>query len=393
MMRSAFTGGIVFAVFALFGTGGHAWRHGPFLTGETGHRTGNNQDSQTAGDTGPILLQDIYTLEKLRRFNTERIPERVVHARGVGAFGYFRSTKDLSSLTRSAIFSGGDKRTGVFCRFSTVAHGKHSPETLRDIRGFSLKFNSKEDGIWDLVGNNLPVFPIRDHIKFPDLIHAIKPDPITNIQDPNRIFDFFAATGGIATHVLTFLFSDLGIPKAYRFMQGNSVHAYKFVNKQRKFTYVKFNWVPVQGELNLTMAEAREIQGRDFNHATRDLMDAIRAKKFPRWKMRIQVLQPDQLDDFDFNPLDSTKIWPESIAPFTEVGELVLNKIPPNFYQFSEQAAFDPGNFLPAAIEPSEDRLLQGRLISYHESQLYRLGSGNFQQLPVNRPIDRKSVV
>lgn len=354
------------------------------LTGETGRLTGSNQHSQSVSRTGPLLLQDVYALEKLRRFNHERIPERVVHARGAGAHGYFVGYKSLQSLTTASLFRTG-KRTPVFVRFSTVIHGKGSPETLRDPRGFAIKFKT-EQGNWDLVGNNLPVFFIRDHIKFPDMVHSLKPDPVTNRQDPNRFFDFFSALGGMATNMLTFLYSDLGIPASYRFMNGNSVHAFKFVNAQKNVTYVKFRWFTNQGVRNLTRAQAQRIQANDFSHATRDLYQAIGKRDFPSWDLAIQTMKPDQLDDFEFDPLDSTKEWPVDKFPFTRIGKIVLDNIPSNFYLFSEQSAFDPGNVLPG-IEPSEDRLLQGRLISYHESQTHRLGSNSFNLLPVNKPI------
>lgn len=354
------------------------------LTGETGRLIGTNQNSQTATRSGPIFVQDSAGFEKLRRFNHERIPERVVHAQGAGAIGTFISFADLSNLTTASLFRPG-KETEVFARFSTVSHSKHSPETLRDPRGFAVKFKTDE-GNWDLVGNNLPVFFIRDHLKFPDLIHAVKPDPTTNRQEPERMFDFFSALGGMATHMITQVYTDLGIPKSYRFMDGNSVHAYKLVKSREEFMYVKFRWFTNQGVQNLTLEQAREIQGRDFGHATKDLYDAIRAQNYPSWNLSIQLLSPDDLDKFDFDPLDATKIWPESIAPFMHVGKMTLNKVPPNFHLFTEQSAFSPANFLSGAIEPSEDRLLQGRLLSYHETQTHRLGSNSFTLLPVNRP-------
>ncbi len=359
-------------------------RRPPFITGSTGRRTGTNQNSQTATATGGILLQDVYALEKLRHFNLERIPERVVHSRGVGAMGVFTSTVDFSRFTQARFLHGRNRKTEIFVRFSTVGNSKGSPETLRDPRGFSIKFRTV-DGNFDLVGNNLPVFFIRDHIKFPDLVHATKPDPITNLPDPNRAFDFFSALGGMSTHMLTYLYSDLGIPKSYRFMEGNSVHAYKLVNRG-KFTYAKFRWFPEQGVRNLTAAEAAEIQSTDFNHATRDLVEAIRMRRFPKWRLGVQLLDPKDLNSFDFDALDATKEWPASI-PFQTLGYFTLNKLPPNFFSFTEQVAYSPGNFLAGALEPSEDRLLQGRLISYHESQSHRLGSSNVVQLPVNRPI------
>ncbi|PXF41846.1 Catalase [Gracilariopsis chorda] len=355
------------------------------LTGETGRYAGSNQHSQSVSRTGPLLLQDVYALEKLRRFNHERIPERVVHARGAGAHGYFVGYKSLQSLTTASLFRAG-KRTPVFVRFSTVVHGKGSPETVRDPRGFAIKFKT-EEGNWDLVGNNLPVFFIRDHIKFPDMVHSLKPDPVTNRQDPNRFFDFFSALGGMATNMLTFVYSDLGIPAAYRFMDGNSVHAFKFVNAQKNVTYVKFRWFTNQGVRNLTRAQAQQIQAKDFSHATQDLYQSIRKKDFPSWELAVQTMKPEQLDSFDFDPLDATKEWPVDQFPFTTVGRIVLDKVPSNFHLFSEQSAFDPGNVLSGGIEPSEDRLLQGRLISYHESQTHRLGSNSFTLLPVNKPI------
>ena len=354
-----------------------------FITGETGRRAGSNQNSQTATASGGILLQDVYMLEKLRRFNLERIPERVVHARGVGAIGEFVSTVDFSKFTQASFLHGGNRKTEVFVRFSTVAGSKDSPETLRDPRGFAVKFRTP-DGIWDLAGNNLPVFFVRDTLKFPDLIHAVKPDPITNLPDPNRAFDFFSALGGMATHMLTYVYSDLGIPKSYRFMEGNSVHAYKLVNRG-KVTYAKFRWFPEQGVQNLTMAEAAKTQGMDYNHATRDLVEAIRGGEFPKWRLGVQLLPANKLNSFDFDALDATKEWPSSI-PFRTLGYMTLNKLPENFFSFTEQSAFDPGNFLAGAIEPSEDRLLQGRIVSYHESQSHRIGSANVNRLPVNRP-------
>lgn len=356
-----------------------------YLTDETGGPTGTNQFSQTVGRNGPILLQDIYALEKLRRFNSERIPERVVHARGAGAHGKFTSNGDWSHLTGAHFLSKPGLETEMFVRFSTVIHGRHSPETLRDPRGFALKFKDPVDGNWDLVGNNLPVFFIRDHIKFPDVIHSLKPDPITNLQDPNRFFDFFAALGGMATNMLTYLYSDLGIPKSYRFMDGNGVHAYKMINASGHVTYVKFRYFTKQGVQNLTRAEATKIQGMDFNHATRDLYDAIKRGDYPKWDLAVQTMQVDELDTFDFNPLDDTKIWPENDRPFVTIGTFELNRIPDNFHLFTEQAAFCPGNFLSGMIEPSEDRMLQGRLLSYHETQTHRHSSDNFQNLPVNK--------
>lgn len=349
------------------------------LTRDNGAPVGDNQNSQTAGPTGPVLLQDVQLIQKLQRFDRERIPERVVHARGTGAHGEFVASADIGNLSRASVFKPGTK-TPVFVRFSTVIHGNHSPETLRDPRGFATKFYTSE-GNWDLVGNNLPVFFIRDAIKFPDMVHSLKPGPDTNLQDPNRIFDFFSHVPE-ATHMFTRLFTDRGIPASYRNMEGNGVHAFKLVNAKGEFAYVKFNWKPQQPELNLTVAEAAAIQAKDFNHASRDLQSAISRGDFPKWDLMIQVLKPEELSKFDFDPLDATKIWPG--VPAIKLGTMTLNRNPDNIFQETEQSAFAPSNLVPG-IEPSEDRLLQGRVFSYADTQFYRLGT-NAMQLPINAP-------
>lgn len=353
--------------------------HAAVLTRDNGAPVGDNQNSQTAGSSGPTLLQDVQLLQKLQRFDRERIPERVVHARGVGAHGVFKATADISDLTRAKVFTPG-LETPVFVRFSTVQHSSHSPETLRDPRGFATKFYTTE-GNWDLVGNNLPVFFIRDAIKFPDVVHSLKPAPDTNLQDPNRFFDFFAHSPE-ATHQVTRLYSDYGIPKGYHLMDGNSVHAYKMVNAKGKYVYVKFHWASRQGQKNLTATEAAAIQAVDFNHATRELQKVISNGQFPQWDLYIQVLRPDQLNSFDFDPLDPTKIWTD--VPERKVGTMTLNRNPANFFQETEQAAFAPSNLVPG-IEASEDRLLQGRLFAYADTQTHRVGT-NALQLPINRP-------
>jgi len=347
------------------------------LTRDNGAPVGDNQNSQTAGPGGPVLLQDVQLIQKLQRFDRERVPERVVHARGTGAHGEFVASGDLSKVTRAKVFVPGT-RTPVFVRFSTVIHGNHSPETLRDPRGFATKFYTTE-GNWDLVGNNLPVFFIRDAIKFPDMVHSLKPSPDTNVQDPNRVFDFFSHVPE-STHMLTRVYSDYGTPASYRMMDGNGVHAYKLVNAQGGVTYVKFHWKSLQGEKNLTAKDASAVQGKTFNHATEDLIEAINTGNFPKWDLYVQLLKPEQLDSFDFNPLDPTKVWPN--VPEVKVGTMTLNRNPANVFQETEQAAFAPGNLVPG-IEPSEDRLLQGRVFSYSDTQLYRVGA-NVLQLPIN---------
>ena len=351
------------------------------LTTDSGAPVGSNQNSKTAGPRGGVLLEDFHLIEKLARFDRERIPERVVHARGVGAYGTFESAGDFGKLTRAKIFSAKGKKTPMFVRFSTVVHGGHSPETLRDPRGFALKFYTDE-GNWDLVGNDLPVFFIRDAMKFPDMVHSLKPSPVTNRQDPNRFFDFFSHVPE-STHMLTQLYSDLGLPEDYRHMNGHGVHAFKFVNAAGEVRYVKFNWLTKQGVKTLTVEAAAKIQANDFQHATKDLFDAIGKGDKPSWELTAQVLEAKDLDRFSFDPLDPTKIWPEEQVPSQTLGRFTLEKMPENFFEETEQAAFDPG-IMPPGIEPSEDRLLQGRLFSYADTQRYRVGT-NYLQLPINR--------
>lgn len=351
----------------------------PTLTRDNGAPVGDNQNSQTAGPNGPVLLQDVQLLQKLQRFDRERVPERVVHARGTGAYGEFVALEDLSDLTRAELFRK-DVKTPVFVRFSSVVHGLQSPETLRDPRGFAVKFYTTQ-GNWDLVGNNFPTFFIRDAIKFPDMVHAFKTDPSTNLDDDRRRFDFFAFFPE-ATRTLTQLYSNEGTPASYRQMDGNSVHAYKFVNDAGQTHYVKFNWRTRQGRKNLDPAEVQAVQGRDYSHMTRDLVEAIDRGDFPKWDLYVQLLKPEDLAKFDFDPLDATKIWPD--VPSRKIGELTLNRNPENVFQETEQVAMAPGNLIPG-IEPSEDRLLQGRLFAYADTQMYRIGA-NALQLPVNRP-------
>ncbi|MES2644914.1 MAG: catalase [Myxococcota bacterium] len=352
------------------------------LTTDGGAPVGDNQNSQTAGPNGGVLLQDFDLIQKLARFDRERIPERVVHARGAGAYGSFVSAGDFSELTKASVFSAKGKTTPMFVRFSTVIHSKDSPETLRDPRGFAMKFYTDE-GNWDLVGNNLPIFFIRDAMKFPDMVHSLKPDPVTNQQDPGRFFDFFSHVPE-STHMLTQLYSDLGIPADYRHMDGSSVHAFKFVNQKGEVRYVKFTWRTKQGVKTMTPAEASALQGKAFSHATKDLYDAIGRKDNPSWDLFAQVITADKLDSFDFYPLDPTKIWPEAAVPSTLLGTFTLDKLPTNFFNETEQSAFSPA-IVPPGIEASEDRLLQGRLFSYADTQRYRLGV-NYLDLQVNRP-------
>lgn len=349
------------------------------LTRDNGAAVGDNQNSQTAGPNGPALLQDVQLLQKLQRFDRERIPERVVHARGTGVHGEFTASSNISELTKAKVFTPGT-HTPVFVRFSSVVHGNHSPETLRDPRGFATKFYTA-DGNWDLVGNNFPTFFIRDAIKFPDMVHAFKPDPRTNLDDDSRRFDFFSHVPE-ATRTLTLLYSNEGTPAGYRFMDGNGVHAYKFVNAKGEVHYVKFHWKSLQGLKNLDPAQVEQTQGKDYAHMTHDLVTAINKGDYPKWDLYIQVLKPEDLAKFAFDPLDATKIWPD--VPEQKIGQMVLNKNVDNYFQETEQVAMAPSNVVPG-IEPSEDRLLQGRVFSYADTQMYRLGA-NGMSLPINRP-------
>ena len=349
------------------------------LTRDNGAPVGDNQNSIVAGEKGSVLLEDVQLIQKLQRFARERIPERVVHARGTGAHGVFVASTDFTNITTAAPFENKNKETPVFVRFSSVVHGKGSPETLRDPRGFATKFYT-EEGNWDLVGNHLPVFFIRDSIKFPDMVHSLKPSPISNIQDPNRFFDFFSHEPN-ATHMLTWLYSDNGTPATYRNMDGFGVHAYKMINDDGDVSYVKFQWKSKQGIKNFDSKQSSKMQSMDFQHMTRDLYHNIEKGNFPQWDLFIKVLKPEQLSSLKYNGLDATKMWLE--IKETKVGTMTLNRVPDNFFQASEQVAMAPANLI-SGIEPSEDRLLQGRVFSYADTQMYRLGA-NHQQLPINR--------
>ncbi|AJY75195.1 catalase [Paenibacillus beijingensis] len=353
-----------------------------YLTTNQGAPVGDNQNSRTAGQRGPTLLEDYHLLEKIAHFDRERIPERVVHARGAGAYGTFVTEHSMKRYTKADFLQDAGTQTPVFVRFSTVIHGQGSPETARDPRGFAVKFYTQE-GNYDLVGNHLPVFFIRDAIKFPDMVHSLKPAPDTNVQTPDRYWDFMSLSPE-STHMMTWVFSDYGTPANYREMNGFGVHAFKWINGSGNYVYVKYHWKPQQGVRNLSRAEAAVVQGQDFSHATRDLHEHIDAGNFPKWDLYVQLLQPEDADSFDFDPLDPTKVWPEDLLPLHKVGRLELNRNPDNFFAEVEQSAFSPSVLVPG-IEPSEDKLLQGRLFSYPDTQRYRLGA-NYLQIPVNCP-------
>ncbi|WP_338088609.1 catalase [Pontibacter litorisediminis] len=369
------------------GQKGNGQNKGRTLTTRQGHPVTDNQNIRTVGNRGPATMENYHFIEKISHFDRERVPERVVHARGAGAHGVFQAygtvgNDPVEKYTRAKVFKKG-KETPVFVRFSTVGHGTHSPETLRDPRGFAVKFYT-EDGNWDLVGNNLKIFFIRDAMKFPDLIHSQKPDPVTNIQSAERIFDFFSGTPE-ATHMVTFLYSPWGIPANYRQMQGSGVNTYKWVNADGEAVLVKYHWEPMkQGIRNLTQKEAQEIQGKNFNHATQDLYEAIERGDFPEWELNVQIMSDDEHPELDFDPLDDTKLWPKEQFPWYPVGKMTLNRNPVDYFNEVELSAFGTG-VLVDGLDFSDDKMLQGRTFSYSDTQRYRVGA-NYLQLPINAP-------
>lgn len=352
------------------------------LTSESGAPVADNQNSQTAGPNGPILLQDHHLIEKLARFERERIPERVVHAKGSGAYGYFEVTKDITRYTKAKFLSQVGKRTEVFIRFSTVAGEKGSADTVRDPRGFAIKFYT-EDGNYDLVGNDTPIFFIRDPLKFPDFIHSQKRDTYTNIQEPDNVWDFFSLSPE-ATHQFTWLFGDRGIPASYRNMNGYGSHTFQWVNAKGEAFWVKYHFKTDQGIKCLIAKDAARIAGENPDHHQLDLLHAIERKEYPSWTLKMQIMPLAEAAQYRFNPFDLTKVWPHKDYPLIEVGKLVLNRNPENYFADVEQAAFNPANFVPG-IGPSPDKMLQGRLFAYGDAHRYRLGV-NHTALPVNRP-------
>ncbi|PHK94748.1 catalase [Pseudoroseomonas rhizosphaerae] len=360
------------------------------LTTRQGHPVYDNQSLRSVGERGPATLENYQFIEKITHFDRERIPERVVHARGAGAHGYFEAygrigNEPASRYTRARVLTETGVKTPLFVRFSTVIGSKDSPETARDPRGFAVKFKTV-DGNWDLVGNNLRIFFIRDAIKFPDMIHAFKPDPVTNRQEAWRFYDFVAHHPE-ALHMVTWVKSPWGIPADYRHMEGSSVNTYKLVNAEGVAHLAKFSWVPKQGVKNLTSQQAAEIQARDTGHATRDLYDAIARGDYPEWEFCVQLMSDDPHDELDFDPLDDTKRWPEDKFPLLPVGRMVLNRAPDDFFAEVEQSAFGTG-VLVDGIDFSDDKMLQGRTLSYSDTQRYRVGA-NYLQLPVNAPQEK----
>ncbi|NIM14676.1 MAG: catalase [Candidatus Aminicenantes bacterium] len=352
------------------------------LTTSFGMPVADDQNTMTAGKKGPALIQDIHLIEKLAHFDRERIPERVVHAKGAGAYGYFEVTHDVTKYTRANFLSKVGKRTEVFVRFSTVGGEKGSADSERDPRGFAVKFYT-EEGNYDMVGNNTPVFFIRDPLKFPDFIHTQKRHPAKNTKDANMFWDFLSLTPE-SIHQVTILFSDRGTPKSYRFMNGYSGHTFMWYNNKGEYFWVKIHFKTEQGSQNLTREEAVRLAGEDPDQATRDLYDSIEKGDYPAWKVYVQVMTPEQVEKYRFDSFDITKVWPHGDVPLQPFGRMVLNRNPENYFADVEQSAFSPGNFVPG-IGPSPDKMLQGRLFSYHDTHRHRLGP-NYHLLPVNAP-------
>ena len=353
------------------------------LTTGSGRPFYEYEDSMTVGPRGPILLQDYYLHEKMANFNRERIPERIVHAKGSGAFGTFKVTNDITKYTKAKIFSKIGNECRVFVRFSTVAGEKGSADTERDPRGFAVKLYT-EDGNWDLVGNNTPVFFIKDPKKFSDFIHTQKREPKTNLKSPTMMWDFWSLNPE-SLHQIMILFSDRGTPDGYRKMNGYGSHTFSMINSNNERIWVKFHFKTLQGIGNLTNAQAVEIKGKDPDYSQRDLLESINKGNYPKWALKIQLMTDAQAKNFRWNPFDLTKIWPHSEYPLVDVGVMELNEIPANYFADVEQAAFAPAHVVNG-IGLSPDKMLQGRILSYPDAHRYRLGV-NYEQIPVNRPI------
>jgi catalase len=352
------------------------------LTHASGAPVADNLNIQTAGPRGPALLQDIWLLEKLAHFDREVIPERRMHAKGSAAYGCFTVTHDITRYSKAALFSQVGKQTEVFLRFSTVAGERGAADAERDIRGFAVKFYT-EEGNWDVVGNNTPVFFLRDPLRFPDLNHAVKRDPRTNLRSAENNWDFWTLLPE-ALHQVTIVMSDRGLPDGYRYMHGFGSHTFSLINEANERHWVKFHFRSRQGIRNLTDAQAAAVIAGDRESAQRDLFDAIEAQDFPQWTLAIQVMTEAEAEACPFNPFDLTKVWPHAQYPLIEVGVLELDRNPENYFAEVEQAAFSPANIVPG-IGFSPDKMLQARLFSYGDAQRYRLGV-NFNQIPVNAP-------
>lgn len=360
----------------------HAKGDHPVLLTGNGAPIAEKKASLTVGPRGPILLQDFVFLDEMSHFDRERIPERVVHAKGAGAFGYFEVTHDITRYCKAKVFSQVGKRTPIAVRCSTVGGESGSADTVRDPRGFALKFYT-EEGIWDLVGNNTPIFFIKDPLFFPSFIHTQKRNPVTHLKDADMFWDFLSLRPE-STHQVLFLFSDRGIPDGHRHMNGYGSHTFKLVNANNESVYCKFHYKTDQGIKNLPVDKAAMLASSDPDYSIRDLYNAIANHEYPTWSFYIQVMTPAQAKTFRWNPFDVTKVWPHEEFPLIPVGKLVLDRNPENYFTDVEQIAFDPAHFVPG-IEPSPDKMLQGRLFAYGDTQRHRLGP-NHLQLPVNCP-------
>lgn len=353
------------------------------LTTSWGAPVGDNQNSMTAGSRGPTLIQDVHLLEKLAHFNRERVPERVVHAKGTGAHGYFEVTNDLTKYTKAKFLSEVGKRTQMFIRFSTVAGELGSADTVRDPRGFAVKFYT-EEGNYDLVGNNTPIFFIRDAIKFPDFIHTQKRHPQTHLKNPNAVWDFWSLSPE-SLHQVTYLMGDRGLPATLRHMNGYGSHTFKWVNEDGDAVWVKYHFKTDQGVKNMTAEVANKIAGENPDYHTEDLFNAIENGDFPAWTLYVQIMPFEDANTYRFDPFDVTKVWSHKDYPLIELGKMVLNRNPENYFAEVEQATFSPGNFVPG-IEASPDKMLQGRIFAYADAHRYRVGV-NHNALPINRPL------
>ncbi|MBZ2209261.1 catalase [Massilia soli] len=363
---------------------------GQVLTTNQGVAIADNQNSLKVGLRGPTAMEDFILREKLTHFDHERIPERVVHARGSAAHGVFEAYKDFSDLTRADLFSQAGKRTPVFVRFSTVAGERGSADTVRDVRGFAVKFYTQE-GNWDLVGNNIPVFFIQDAMKFPDLVHAVKPEPHHQMPQASSAHDTFWDFVSLmpeSAHMLLWQMSDRAIPRSYRTMQGFGVHTFRLVNAAGESRFCKFHWTPLQGTHSLVWDEAVKICGADADYHRRDLWESIEAGAFPEWELGVQVFTEEQAEGFGFDVLDPTKLVPEELVPLVPLGKMTLNRNPDNFFAETEQVAFCTAHVVPG-VDFSNDPLLQGRIHSYLDTQLSRLGGPNFHEIPINAPVNQ----
>jgi len=354
------------------------------ITTTAGEPVGSHQDSLTAGERGPVLMQDHYLIEKLAHQNRERIPERTMHAKGSGAHGTLTITHDITKYTKADIFSEVGKKTPLFLRFSTVAGERGAADAERDVRGFAIKFYTQE-GNWDLVGNNTPVFFVADPYKFPDFAHTQKRDPRTNMRSPTAMWDFWSMTPE-SLHQVTILFSDRGLPSSYRHMHGFGSHTYSFISQDNERTWVKFHFVTQQGIKNMTNEEGNKVIADDRESAQKDLYEAIENNNFPRWDLKIQIMNQEQAQSHKDNPFDLTKVWSKKEYPLIDVGILELNRNPNNYFNEVEQAAFSPSNSVPG-IGLSPDKMLQARTFAYPDAQRYRVGT-NYETLPINRPLN-----